>query len=144
LQALSTNIACSHLEGDDLTLAQYELSGGALADIQTAWCAQEEHVSLLGTKGSIHYRDNARVEFVGESGPFDGQVLRLRGDGTPEIMEPCISHDWDDASNPYNHHRRFFEALAGGRTPDVPGEEGREDVRLVELCYQSAATRGAA
>jgi predicted dehydrogenase len=139
LQALSTNIACRHLEGDDLTLAQYELSGGALAEIQTAWCAQEEHVSLLGTKGSIHYRENTRVEFVGEAGPFDGEVIHLRGDGRPEVLDACLSPEWDDASNPHNQHRRFFEALAAGRMPDVPGEEGREDIRLVEACYQSAA-----
>jgi predicted dehydrogenase len=92
----------------------------------------------LGTKGSIHYRENRRIEYVGEGGPFRGEVLTLAGDGAPEVIEECLSPDWDDAGNPHNQHRRFFEALLAGRTPEVTGEEGREDVRLVEACYQAA------
>jgi predicted dehydrogenase len=139
VQAFSTNVACPHLEGDDLTLAQYELSSGALGEIQTSWCCQEEHVSILGTKGSIHYRDLRRVEYVGEGGQYDGDVLHLRGDGSLEVLEPCLSPEWGDAKNPYNQQRRFFEALLAGRRPEVTGEEGREDVRLVESCYAAAA-----
>ncbi len=138
VQAFSRNVACPHMEGDDITLAQYELSNGALGDIQTAWCVQEEHVSLLGTRGSIHYRENRRIEYVGEGGPFQGEALTLRGDGTLEVTEECISPEWDDAKNPYNQHRRFFEALLAGRPPDVTGAEGREDVRLVQACYRVA------
>jgi glucose-fructose oxidoreductase len=138
VQAFSRNVACPHLEGDDLTLAQYELANGALGDIQTAWCVQEEHVSLLGTKGSIHYRENRRIEYTGEGGPFRGEALTLRGDGSPEVIEECLSPEWDDAGNAHNQHRRFFEAIMAGRTPEVTGEEGREDVRLVQACYQAA------
>lgn len=141
VQAMSKNIACPHLEGDDLTLAQYELSGGALGEIQTSWCTQEEHVSLLGTKGSFHYRENQRVEFTGDVGSFEGEGIRLRGDGSLEVLDPCLPPEWDDAANPYNQHRRFFETLAAGQSPPVSGEEGREDVRLVEACYRSASQR---
>lgn len=137
VQALSRNVACPHLEGDDLTLAQYELEGGVLGDIQTGWCAQEEHVSLLGTKGSIHYRENRTVEYAGEGGAFDGEALHLRGDGRPESFE-CLPPEWDDAGNPYNQHRRFMEALAAGAAPEVTGEDGREDVRITEACYRAA------
>jgi predicted dehydrogenase len=142
VQALSRNVACPHLEGDDLTLAQYQLSNGALGEIQTSWCTQEEHVSVLGTKGSFHYRDNQRVECFSECGPFDGECLTLRGDGSTEVLEPCVSPEWGDASNPHNQHRRFFEDLRAGRQPEVTGEEGREDVRLVEGCYRSADEGG--
>ena len=138
VQALSRNLACPHIEGDDLTLAQYELSSGALGEIQTSWCCQEEHISILGTKGSIHYRDLRRIEYSGEGGSFDGEVLHLKGDGSPEVLEDCLSPEWGDASNQYNQHRRFVEALRKGRPPDVSGIEGREDVRLVELCYASS------
>lgn len=143
VQAMSTNVACPHMEGDDLTLAQYALSGGALGEIQTSWCTEEEHVSLMGTKGSIHYRENRRVEFKGEQGKFKGEVLQLRGDGSAEVVEPCIPPEWDDALNPHNQHRCFFEALIAGKPVPVSGEEGREDVRLVEACYQSANSRSA-
>jgi predicted dehydrogenase len=138
MQAMSRNVACPHLEGDDLTLAQYELSNGALGEIQTSWCSQEEHVSVMGTKGSFHYRDNVRVEVFSECGPFDGEVLHLRGDGSMETIEKCLSPEWGDAANPHNQHRRFFENLHAGLPPVVTGAEGLEDVRLVEACYQTA------
>jgi predicted dehydrogenase len=142
VQGMNTNFACPHLEGDDLMLVQYALSGGSLGEIQTSWCCQEEHVSLLGTRGSLHYRDNRRVEFLGEGGAFEGEVLRLKGNGSSETLDEILPPEWDDASNPVNQHRRFIEAVQTGTNPDVPGEEGREDVRLVEACY-SAAKQGA-
>jgi predicted dehydrogenase len=142
VQALSRNVACPQMEGDDLTLAQYALANGALGEIQTSWCTQEEHVSLLGTRGSIHYRDNRQLEYSGEGGPFRGEAISLKGDGSLEIIPECLSPEWDDANNPYNQHRRFFAALAAGLPPDVTGEDGREDVRLVEACYRAAERGG--
>jgi predicted dehydrogenase len=139
VQAFMQNRACPHLEGDDLALVHFELASGAYAEVQTSWCVQEEHFSLLGTRGSIHYRDNRRVEFIGEGGPFDGDVLKLKGDGTPEEIAPLLPPAWDDAANPFNQHRSFFVALREGRAPEVTGEDGREDVRIMEACHQSVA-----
>lgn len=139
VQAMATNFACPQLEGDDLMLAQYQLSGGSFGEIQTSWCCLEEHVSLLGTKASIHYRDNKVVEFTGETGPFDGEYLHLKGDGSLERFENCVAPEWDDAANIYNQHRRFCEALQKGEAPEVDGDEAREDVRIVEACYAAAA-----
>lgn len=141
--AINTNFACPHLEGDDLMLAQYQLSGGSLGEIQTSWCCQEEHVSLMGTRGSLHYRENRRVEFTGDGGPFDGELLHWEGDGSCEVLEDCLPPEWNDPVNPYNQHRRFVEALRQGDHPEVSGEDGREDMRVVEACYASAeALRG--
>lgn len=139
VQAFARNLACPQLEGDDLMLAHYDLDTGAFGEIQTSWCLQEEHVSLLGTRGSIHYRDNRRVEYIGEGGPFEGGILKLQGKGEMEVLDPCLPPEWDDADNPHNQHRAFLEALRDGRAPEVPGEEGREDVRIVRACYQSVA-----
>jgi UDP-N-acetyl-2-amino-2-deoxyglucuronate dehydrogenase len=138
VQAMATNFACPQLEGDDLMLAQYSLSKGSLGEIQTSWCCLEEHVSLLGTKGSIHYRDNRVVEYTAETGPFDGEFLHLKGDGSFERFENCLAPEWDDAANIYNQHRRFCEALQAGMAPEVSGEEAREDIRVVEACYHAA------
>jgi UDP-N-acetylglucosamine 3-dehydrogenase len=137
-QAFMQNRACPHLEGDDLAMAHLELASGAYADVQTGWCVQEEHFSILGTRGSVHYRDNRRIEFVGEGGPFKGTVLELKGDGTPEEIAPLLPPAWDDAANQFNQHRSFFAALAEGRRPEVTGEDGREDVRIMQACQQSA------
>lgn len=142
VQAMATNFACHQLEGDDLMLAQYRLSGGALGEIQTSWCCLEEHVSVLGTKGSFHYRDNRVVEYTAETGSFDGEYLHLKGDGSFERFENCLAPEWDDAANPYNQHRRFCEALQAGTAPEVNGEEAREDVRVVEACYHAASAIG--
>lgn len=138
-QAFMQNRACPHLEGDDLALIALELASGAYADVQTSWCVQEEHFSLLGTRGSIHYRDNRRVEFIGEGGPFEGEALRLKGDGAPEEIAPLPPPAWDDVANPFNQHRSFFAALREGRAPEVTGADGREDVRIMQACHQSAA-----
>jgi len=139
VQAMMQNRACPHLEGDDLALVHMDLASGAYADVQTSWCVQEEHFSLLGTRGAVHYRDNRRIEFIGEGGPFVGHVLQLRGDGTTEEIAPLLPPAWDDAANPFNQHRRFFAALREGSTPEVSGLDGREDVRIMEACHQSAA-----
>jgi predicted dehydrogenase len=88
VQAFMKNRACPHLEGDDLAMAHLELASGAYADVQASWCVQEEHFSILGTRGAIHYRDNRTVEFIGEGGPFVGQVLKLEGNGKPESVAP--------------------------------------------------------
>ena len=134
-QAMGTNFACPQLEGDDLMLVQYQLSGGSLGEIQTSWCCQEEHVSLLGTKGAFHYRDNQRIEFFSELGPFEGEVLRFKGDGSMETIHSLLAPEWNDGINPYNQHRRFVESLLQQTAPEVSGEEGREDVRIVEEIY---------
>jgi predicted dehydrogenase len=140
VHAMATNFACPHLEGDDLMLAQYALSEGSTGEIQTSWCCLEEHVSLLGTRGSVHYRDNQVLEYTAETGPFDGEAIHVRGDGTLERFESVLPPAWDDAANPWNQHRRFCEAVQLGREPDVTGKEALEDVRLVEECYAAADT----
>lgn len=138
VQAVATNFACPHLEGDDIMMAQYRLSGGSLGEIQTSWCCMEEHVSLLGTKGSVHYRDNHVVEFTADTGAFEGECLRVKGDGSFERFEDVLPPEWDDSENPWNQHRRFCEALATGSAPEVTGHDGREDVRLARECYAAA------
>jgi predicted dehydrogenase len=134
-QAMHTNFACPQLEGDDLMLAQYRLSNGSLGEIQTSWCCLEEHVSLLGTRGSFHYRDNRVVEYTADTGPFAGEFVSVKGDGSFERFEDKLPPEWDDAANVYNQHRRFCEALQSGEQPEVGGEEAREDVRIMEACY---------
>lgn len=138
VQAWMRNFACPHLEGDDLAMAHMELAGGAYADIQTSWCVQEEHFSVMGTRGSVHYRDNRVLECLCEGGPFQGSVLRLLGDGKPEVVNPLLPPEWDDGGNPFNQHRQFLEALRDGRPPEVSGEQGLEDVRIVQACHESA------
>ena len=139
VQAMATNFACPQLEGDDLMLAQYRLLQGSLGEIQTSWCCLEEHVSLLGTKGSIHYRDNRVVEYTAETGRFDGEFLHVKGDGSLERFDGALAPEWDDAANPYNQHRRFCEALQSGGQPEVTGEDAREDMRIVDECYRAAS-----
>lgn len=137
-QSMSTNFACKHLEGDDLTLVQYWLSGGSLGEIQTSWCCQEEHISVLGTKGSFHYYDNEHVEFNSTTGEFHGECLHLTGDGSIERITAINPPAWDDASNLYNQHRRFVESVRNGMPCEVSGEEGMEDVSFVQQIYASA------
>ncbi|MFN9299741.1 MAG: hypothetical protein ACK6DZ_18785, partial [Acidobacteriota bacterium] len=70
-----------------------------------------------------------------ECGTFEGEVLRMLGDGSLETMPQLLAPEWDDAANRFNQHRRFVESVLAGEAPEVSGEEGLEDVRVVEECY---------
>ena len=138
VQAFASNFACPNLEGDDLTVAHLEFQKRTLAAVETSWCVQEEHFSLMGTEGAVHYRDLRHLEIWSENGPFEGRLLRLKGDGKPEIFDPLLPPEWDDAENPLNQHCQFVEALQLGRAPEVSAEQGLADLRIVEACYASA------
>jgi len=87
------------------------------------------------------HRDNRRVEFSGEGGPFKREVLDWQGDGKPEeiALLLLLPPAWDDAANPFNQHRRYFAALHEGCAPQFTGADGREEMRILEACQQSAA-----
>jgi predicted dehydrogenase len=64
----------------------------------------------------------------------------VKGDGSLERFEDALAPEWDDAANPYNQHRRFCEAVQAGTQPEVTGEDAREDMRIVDECYQSTGS----
>jgi predicted dehydrogenase len=138
VSAVSKNLACKGLEGDDVTVAQLEFSSGTLGSVQSAWCVREEHLSLLGTHGGVHYQSNQDVEIWSEYGPFQGRVLNIEGNGRTERFTSVFPPRWDDARNPFNQHRQFLEAVQNCANPTVSASEGLQNLRVVNACYEAS------
>jgi predicted dehydrogenase len=73
--AFSRNLHCPGMEGEDLAVALLELDSGAMATLDTAWCANGEELAIHGTAGRAIYRNarsHARVRRTHGRGAADG------------------------------------------------------------------------
>ena len=138
ISAMSRNLVCKQLEGDDATIAHLEFSHGTLGDVQSSWCAREEHLSLLGTHGGVHYQSNRNLEVWSEYGPFRGHRLNIVGDGKTESFTDVFPPRWDDALNPFNQHRQFIESIQNQSSPAVTATEGLQNLRVVAAAYDAS------
>jgi predicted dehydrogenase len=139
------NLHCPGLEGEDLAVAVFEFESGAMATIDTAWCANGEELAIHGTAGRCVYREN-RLSVSSACGPFAGRVVRYDGGLVPafggpqgeeqkmEIKPPGLA----DGSNPLNQHVQFLEAVRDRRPAPVSIASGVHDLRVVDALYRSA------
>jgi predicted dehydrogenase len=139
------NLHCPGLEGEDLAVGVFEFDSGAMATIDTAWCANGEELAIHGTAGRCVYREN-RLAVSSACGPFAGRVMRYDGglvpafggpqgeEQTMEIKPPGFA----DLSNPLNQHVQFLEAVRDGRPAPVSIASGVLDLRVVDALYRSA------
>src|SRR5579875_65038 len=56
--AITRNLHCPGLEGEDLACAVLQLDSGAMITLDTAWCTNGEQLAIHGTLGRIEYRNN--------------------------------------------------------------------------------------
>jgi len=85
---------------------------------------------IFGTEGQIVFRDGDLVVYS-EGGADDvpaGEWTELTFD--PELTRNSFGVYFD----------RFAEAVFEGRTPDVPGEEGRRNLEVLLAAYRSGKT----
>jgi predicted dehydrogenase len=141
------NLHCPGLEGEDLAVAVFEFDSGAMATIDTAWCANGEELAIHGTDGRCVYRDG-RLALASSRGPFAGRVVRYDAGLAPafggpqgeeqqmEIKPPGFA----DIANPLNQHVQFLEAVRAGRPAPVSIASGVRDLRVVKALYESART----
>jgi len=139
------NLNCPGLEGEDLAVAVFELDSGAMATIDTAWCANGEELAIHGTEGRCVYRES-KLSVASTRGPFAGRVVRYAGglvpafggpqgeEQTMEIKPPGFA----DVTNPLNQHRAFLEAVRDRRPAPVSIASGVHDMRIVDAVYRSA------
>jgi UDP-N-acetyl-2-amino-2-deoxyglucuronate dehydrogenase len=144
--AITTNVHCPGLEGEDLACAVLQLDSGAMMTLDTAWCTNGEQWAIHGTLGRIEYRNNRWFSMASSRGPYRGRVIHYPGhlessfDGIHgvehqiEIRPPS----YGDASNPYNQQRMFLEAVRDGRPAFCSIASGVEDLRVVHAVYESA------
>jgi predicted dehydrogenase len=139
------NLHCPGLEGEDLAVAVFEFDNGAMATIDTAWCANGEELAIHGTQGRCVYREN-RLAVSSSRGRFAGRVVRYEGGLVPafggpqgeeqqmEIKPPGFA----DITNPLNQHVQFLEAVRDGRPAPVSIASGVRDLRVVDALYRAA------
>jgi predicted dehydrogenase len=146
--AFTRNLHCPGMEGEDLAVALLELDSGAMATLDTAWCANGEELAIHGTEGRAIYRNASALDVASSAGEFHGRVIRYTGGVLPafggptgveqrmEVAPPAFG----DIANPWNQHRAFLEAARDGRPAFVTVDSGVEDLRVVAAVYESART----
>lgn len=149
--AMTKNLHCPGIEGEDLACAILEFGNGALATLDMAWNTAGEQLSVHGTRGTIEYLGNQTLILDSDAGAFDGHVIKYatnsasQAPGAPgaamtqqtlTITAPLLG----EANNPFNQHRLFLEAVQAGRAAPVSIASGVEDLRVVQAVYEAART----
>ncbi|MGE0885259.1 MAG: Gfo/Idh/MocA family protein [Blastocatellales bacterium] len=149
--AMTKNLHCPGIEGEDLACAILEFSNGALATIDMAWNTAGEQLSVHGTRGTCEYIGNQMLMLDSLAGDFTGHVVNYSGaSGQASPAAPgaaatqqvttVIAPPLGDWRNPFNQHRNFLEALRDHRRPFVSIAAGVDDLRVVAAVYESAKT----
>lgn len=144
--AITKNLRCPGMEGEDIAAAILEFESGALATLDMAWNCYGEQLSIHGTTGSAEYINNRVVILESRTNSFTGRVVNytpstaarfpeIQGaEQTTEVSPPAMN----DYTNPLNQHRMFLEAVRDGVQPFVSIPSGVDDLRVVAAVYESA------
>lgn len=151
VMAMTNNLHCPGIAGEDLACALLEFENGALATLEMAWNTAGEQLAVHGTRGTAEYVGNEMLLLDSAAGAFSGHVVQYAGQGgqtTPgapgasatrqslTITAPSLG----DVQNPFNQQRRFLEAVRDGAQPFVSIAAGVDDLRVVSAIYESART----
>ncbi len=151
VMAMSRNLACPGIEGEDLACALFELSNGAQATLETAWATAGEAFSVRGTLGTAEYVNNQTLWLESSQGAYEGHAVRYAAsdnDFTPgapaaaNSMQQRTLHAprLDDLNNQFNQHLQFLAAVRDQRAPFVPIATGLNDLHIVNAAYESTRT----
>jgi len=114
-------------EIDESTAAILRFDGERVASFVTSFNAGDVAAyRIVGTKGQIHV--NPAYEYAGGLGytlTVNGTTQRKQI-GKRDQFAPELLH--------------FSDCIRGDRTPEPSGEEGLQDVRIIEALYESAET----
>jgi predicted dehydrogenase len=133
--AITKNLHCPGIEGEDIACAILELSNGALVTLDMAWCTAGEQFSIHGTRGSAQYIGNRTLMLESDAGAFSGRVLDYSSNQSVyEVLAPELG----DVENPYNQQRLFLEAARDRRPAHVPIRKGVGDLQVVAAVYEAA------
>jgi predicted dehydrogenase len=126
--AFSVNPGGAALEGvDESTAAVMRFSGDRVAAFVTSFNAADvAEYRVVGTKGHLHVDPAYEyAEGLAYALTVNGKVTRKRL-GKRDQFAPELLH--------------FSECVLRNREPEPSGEEGRQDVRIVQALYESAHT----
>ena len=138
------------MEGEDLACAILEFESGAVATIETAWCAAAEQISVHGTRGSAEYLNNRLLMLSGDGADFTGEIVDYKVPNESIFLAPgsafvvqnqeIIAPRLDDVTNAHNQQKLFLEAVRDNQKPFVSIAAGVDDLRVVAAVYESART----
>ena len=125
---VSVNSGVAHLkEIDETTSAVLRFDGERLASFVTSFNADDVgEYRIVGTKGQLHvdpayyYAEGLEYELT-----IDGKATRKRL-GKRDQFAPQLLY--------------FSDCVLKNRKPEPSGEEGMQDVRIVQALYESAST----
>ncbi len=129
--AVSVNSGVKALaEIDESTAAILRFDGGRVASFVTSFNgASVAEYRIVGTKGDLHVDPAYEyAEGLGYALTVDGRTQRRRI-GKRDQFAPELLH--------------FSDCILRDRTPEPSGEEGLQDVRIVQALYRSAQTGAA-
>jgi len=146
VQEVSANIATlTHpgLEVEDTAVANLRFASGGLGVIEASTsCAPgfPRKLELSGENGSVVLEDDRIVRWhFADERPEDA---RIREEGSKS--EGLAGAASDPRAAGHEGHRRQFQdmvdAVHEGRSPTIPGREGRKAVQLITAIYESART----
>ncbi|MCO4769239.1 MAG: Gfo/Idh/MocA family oxidoreductase [Deltaproteobacteria bacterium] len=134
-------------EIEDVVFANVKFEGGQMAEVHTSWLDPHKSrlLTLVGSRRMVTFDDTAprekvRVYDKGAERTVDYQtyadLITLRqGDiwipsiqGTEPLLLEC---------------QHFVDCIREGRTPDTPGTQGRDVVRILQAGQQSMDSDGA-
>jgi predicted dehydrogenase len=133
VRGFARNLHSPGVGGEDLACAVMQLESGAMITLDMAWCAENELVSINGTRGRLDYHNNRTLTLASTGGPFSGRVISCSGE--PQQLE-IVAPELGDASNPLNQHRAFLEAARDGKPAPISIRSGVDDMRIVAALYQ--------
>jgi predicted dehydrogenase len=128
VMAVSVNSGVKALaEIDESTAAILRFDGDRVASFVTSFNGGSvAEYRIVGTKGDIHVDPAYEyAEGLGYTLTVDGKPRR-KTIGRRDQFAPQLIH--------------FSDCILRDRTPEPSGEEGRQDIRIVEALYRSAAT----
>lgn len=141
VQGFASNRLCVGLEGEDSAVALLRFDSGSYATLNISWCASGEELAIHGTTGSVVYQDNRWVTVRSVRG-YEG--LAFRCDPMVESRFDCPAPPLNEASQPFNQHRLFLEAVRDGTPPFVSLEDGLRDLAVVAAFYEASQTESTA
>jgi predicted dehydrogenase len=118
------------LEGEDLTLAIYRHSGGAISQVHVGWAPgiTQSIMSIFGLKGTIIIDcPHSRYGFVSLFNPTTDDV--------PKPIER-VEKDWGWATQ--KAIEKFIKAIEKDESPEYSGEEGKKNLAAILAAYRSA------
>jgi predicted dehydrogenase len=134
ISGFAANLRCPGLEGEDTGAAVIEFGNGCLATLNVSWCARGEELSVHGTEGSLTYLDNKLLTLCSRHN-FQGHIVDYTGPAMQSIE--CDEVLIEDATQPFNQHRRFLEDIREGRQPLVTIDAGVQDLAVTAAFYES-------